>query len=382
MSEYKAGYWWRNYLGLEGGEICGLETEHGWFLNERTAFAAHPFLRDLSHVSNARFVAFLLQLGHLSAEFVRWYERAKQGFESEAAKEVVRQILRDEIPQGLPTHQDDRLADLLAIGVPKKRALNTPASLATRGTLCGMYRLIRYPQAEYDLRVLVSLRIFGELCVGETYRFVVPELERRFNLGPVESRFFWPHYQHDQIGAPKGHGSAFGGELAKLIVDERTFAVVIKAARRAIALRRRFRGQFERLDQRIFRFVDRNIRQLRPPHVAVGEPAACYTLPVFIFRRLPFRLQVAVGSFGEFKDGADDLVIRELFQQLVRHSFSGLGGRWRIDEPHDARRFGDQFCVRLVVEEVAIFREQHAILAHCVPQHLQIGQTTALQSFG
>lgn len=58
-------------------------------------FHRHQFFKNFSRLANETVIRFLLQLGYLSAEFVKWYERAKQGFEAEDAKEVVRHILRD-----------------------------------------------------------------------------------------------------------------------------------------------------------------------------------------------------------------------------------------------------------------------------------------------
>lgn len=207
-------------------------------------FGLHPFLRGMSTVPDEAFVGFLLQLGHLSTEFVRWYEQAKLGFDREDAKEVIRGILRDEIPQRLPTHQDDRLSDLLMIGVSKARVLNEPASSVTKRTVRRMYELVRYPQHDYDLRVLQTLRVFGEVLVGETYRVVTSELERRYQLGPEKSRFFWPHYKHDALEAVGGHTSAFDELLGALIVDDRTLAVAKAAATQAFRLRYRFYNQF------------------------------------------------------------------------------------------------------------------------------------------
>ncbi len=208
-------------------------------------FHRHPFFQNFARLANEVVIRFLLQLGYLSAEFVKWYERAKQGFEAEDAKEVVRHILRDEIPQGAPTHQDERVYDLERMGVLKKRALNTAASPLTRTTVRKLYKLVGYPQADYDLRVLITLRVFGEILVAETYGYIVGSMKERFGLTAEQSRFYAPHYYHDQKeGADDGHTGEFDALLARLICDEQKLAVAKDAAHKAFEARCSFHNQF------------------------------------------------------------------------------------------------------------------------------------------
>ena len=212
-----------------------------------TRFHELPFFQEFPRMSNRVLIQFLLQLGHLSAEFIPWYEKAKQGFESEEAKEVVRRILRDEIPVDAPTHQDDRLHDLKLLGISKEKILNTPALPQTRIVIRKMYALSRYPQTEYELKVLVTLRIFGEILVSETYQYIVTALEQRFGIIPTQSHFYAPHCYHDRKGEiEKNHTTSFDTLLNKLIVDERTLQTAQKVASRAFRLRSSFYGQFRR----------------------------------------------------------------------------------------------------------------------------------------
>lgn len=191
------------------------------------------------------FIAYLLQLGHMAQQFVKWYETAKLGLDSERAKEVIRTILRDEIPQHGPTHQDDRLYDLGLMGVSKERALTMPMSRTTRKIVARMYDLIRYPRDHYDLRVLVTLRVTGEVLVAEQYRHVVEEMQRRFGITPAQSRFYYPHYAHDLKGQEgEGHSDAFDTLLESLITDEHMLAVAKEAAKKAFQIRYGFHSQF------------------------------------------------------------------------------------------------------------------------------------------
>ncbi len=218
--------------------------EYRAFENELVErFNLHPFFVSFGSLPNEAVMAALLQLGFISLEFVRWYERAKLGMTSEEAKELIRCILRDEIPSRLPTHQDDRLADLLAMGAAKERVLNEPASERTVQTVRTLYELVRYPQESYDLRVLVYLRIFGEILVAETYGHVVRSMGERFGLQPECSRFYEPHYRHDDKDEG-GHSVKFERELEKLITDEHMLALAKSASEAAFTDRYKFYDQF------------------------------------------------------------------------------------------------------------------------------------------
>ncbi len=208
-------------------------------------FHRHQFFQTFAQRKNEDIIRFLLQLGHLSAEFVKWYERAKQGFETEPAKELVRHILREEIPQDAPTHQDERIYDLERMGVSKKRALNTASSSLTRATVRKLYELVGYPQENYDLRVLITLRVFGEILVAETYSYIVGSMEERFGFSTKHSRFYAPHYYHDQKEqTDNGHTGKFDALLDQLICDEKKLAVAKDAALTAFKVRSDFYNQF------------------------------------------------------------------------------------------------------------------------------------------
>lgn len=207
-------------------------------------FRIGAFVRALQQMSDDEFQSFLIELGHLSSHFVRWYETAKLGLDAEPAKELVRRILRDEIPANAPTHQEDRLADLLQIGLTKEQILCSPASVTTHVAIDRLYELVRFPQTEYDLRVLVTLRIAGEVLPGELYGYVVPELERRFGLQRELSRFYFPHWQHDQKEHEGGHADQFAQLLSKLITDACSLATAQDTARKAFDTRMAFYAQF------------------------------------------------------------------------------------------------------------------------------------------
>ncbi len=218
-------------------------------------FHAHPLYRSFHKLSKGQFVNYLLQIGLTSQNFVKWYETAKLGMQSEAAQEIIRHILRDEIPQQGPTHQDDRLYDLNLIGVNTERVRNVAPSPVTRRTIDHLYELVRYPQDEYDLRVMITLRVFGEVLVAEQYSHVVRYMRVNFGIQPSQSRFFFPHWKHDLKGAKSegsaGHTDSFDQLLENMLTDERKLEVAMDAARKAFEARSGIHDQFVRKPSRV-----------------------------------------------------------------------------------------------------------------------------------
>lgn len=210
-------------------------------------FSRHPFFVEFSTLTNEEVIRSLLQLGHLSTSFVPWYEKAKLGLGHEGAKEVLLRILQDEIPPGVPTHQDNRLHDLVRMGISKERCLREPVSNATARTVKWMRDLTRFPQEDYDLRTMIVLRVAGEALVGETYRSIVTSMERRFGLRQSDSRFFMPHFVHDKkVDGGQGHTNVFDPVLDELIHDDRTLKIATRSASQAFFVRYQLFDQFVR----------------------------------------------------------------------------------------------------------------------------------------
>lgn len=209
-------------------------------------YAAHPTVAGFDRLSNDAVVAYLLQLGHLSSVFVMWYEQAKLGLQRQGAKEIVRRILRDEIPQDAPTHQDNRVSDLVRFGIPLARVLSARPTRHTKLAITELFKLTRYPQPDHELRTMVVLRVGGELLVAEQYRPIVASMSERFGVDPEESLFYTPHFRHDQKNAVGfiGHSDAFDALLESVVMDEYTLDVALKAAGDAWSARYHFLDQF------------------------------------------------------------------------------------------------------------------------------------------
>jgi hypothetical protein len=200
-------------------------------------------------MSDDDFVRYLLQIGFIARDFVKWYEIAKQGVSDERAKEVVRNILRDEIPSQGPTHQDERLYDLAMMGVRRSRVLRTRPTKATREAVKRLYYLVRDGQDYQDLRIMVTLRVAGEVLVAEQYGHIVSEMHRRFTNTVGKSRFYEPHYRHDMKGSAEredsaGHTDAFDALLSSMIKDEQSLRAAKQQARRAFYARSGIHDQF------------------------------------------------------------------------------------------------------------------------------------------
>lgn len=212
-------------------------------------FNNHIFYKKYGSFTKEQFTHYLLQLGHISSEFVRFIEVAKLPIKSENGKEAVRSILRDEIPQKGPTHQDNRFSDLKMIGLTENQILYTPATKETEKYLQTIYDLVKYPQENLDLKILIFLRVIGEVLVGETYRQVVVGLQKHYGMKPEKSLFYTFHWQHDQKGGKGdegglGHVEYYDEVLSELITNKEKLAIAKEVALKAYNVRCKFQEQF------------------------------------------------------------------------------------------------------------------------------------------
>ncbi len=240
-------------------------------------FHTHPLYRSFHKLSKEKFIEYLLQIGFIAQNFVKWYETAKLGLQSEIAREVVREILRDEIPQSGTTHQDDRLYDLNLIGASTEQVRNVKPSAATRKTIERLYEFVSYPQEDYDLRVMITLRIAGEVLVAEQYQHIIRYMRVSLGIAGSQSRFYFPHWQHDLKGAKiegePSHTDSFDKLLAEMITDERKLEVAKDAAEKAFEARSGIHDQFVR---KSVRFLLRTISAVSLPVLVVFLGTSLY----------------------------------------------------------------------------------------------------------
>jgi len=189
---------------------------------------------------------YLLQLGFIAQNFLKWYQQSALGITDPEAREVIRQIMRSEVPQDGPTHQEDRFADLALLGLSRRMILNTSPTPDTQRVVDRLFDITRYTQRapHFDLSILVMLRVAGEILVAEQYKPILGHWNITFGLQPKQSRFFLPHIAHDQKRGSKGHAGAFDKVLTRLIRNENALRIAMMAAETAESVRSSFNIQF------------------------------------------------------------------------------------------------------------------------------------------
>jgi hypothetical protein len=127
--------------------------------------------------------------------------------------------LREEYGSGArPTHRQDLMQDLLALGATRDELLGSVASETTLHVLARMFAAIRKSEDEhlYQIKVLTTLRIAGEVLVAVEYDHYWPHLQRlglraANEPGGVRSVFYYPHLCHDE------RRQRFAGEPDKFV---------------------------------------------------------------------------------------------------------------------------------------------------------------------
>ena len=209
-------------------------------------FNEHIFFKNFAKLSESRLKSYLMQKWFLSFNFVQWYDKAILGLMDSEAVKVLKEIVEDENPINLPSHREDLLFDLKLIGISKKEVLTAKPTKFTLKSLKKLMDLVDYSESNnHDLIVLSALRVAGEVLVGEEYRHLVPELEKRFGLTKEKSRFYFPHFKHDRKDSRSGyHTSNFDSILRKLISNKSELNIAERAAKTAFKIKLGFFDQF------------------------------------------------------------------------------------------------------------------------------------------
>ncbi len=204
------------------------------------AFLKNGFWKWFRELPDEQFLWWVIQMHHISMHFVPWYEGAKFCLRNQAVVTVIRKIIWDEVPLGKPTHQDNRLYDLSLMGIPPDRVVASEPAPSTLDALRSLDLLIRYMPDDYDLRVAVSLRIAGETLVADQCRMVAEGMRDRFKIPFNASRFYVPHWLHDERSGD--HGLLWEQAIRPLVKDERTLQVAHSAVNAALLARIKFFG--------------------------------------------------------------------------------------------------------------------------------------------
>ncbi len=223
-------------------------------------FRKHPVLSTLKQITQDEFENLLLERRLLALDvFEPMYNRGLCGLEDETAKEIVREIIREEYPIAHPNHREDALSDLMLIGIPKERILAIKPSVQTRAARDVLINLVEYlpygmvnhTEDNYELRILTTLRVAGEVLPGIEHQLLWSEIERRYQKTSDQSRYYVPHGSHDSkrcsLGAlGKSHADRLGVVLATKITDQAAYEKAQQYMHACYTTRTSFYDQFMR----------------------------------------------------------------------------------------------------------------------------------------
>lgn len=172
----------------------------------------------------------LVQRRFLSLAFTPFYDQGIDVLEDDEAKQVARELIREEYPQNAPSHREDLVTDLLKIGLTKNRILSARHTKRTKETIDGLYELVAFSGKYDDIKIVSALRTAGEVLVAVEYELIVPELMRRYEFKPECSVFYVLHAEHDQKLKPLGqnrrtHSDKLGSILARLVDTEEKLVI-------------------------------------------------------------------------------------------------------------------------------------------------------------
>jgi hypothetical protein len=222
-------------------------------------FAAHPVLARVEELADDAFLDVLLQRRFLSLLFPVIYDIGIDGLTGDTAVALVREILREEYPDAsgaTPSHREDLVADLLALGATREHVLGARPTAVTTGVIEETLALmLGAAAADGDVEVLTILRFWGEVLVSVEYGEFWRRMEERFDAAGVPSRFYHPHHHHDgreplalASAGSRTHSGRLGSCLATLLeAADGGDAAAERFARveaRVLALRMRFYDQF------------------------------------------------------------------------------------------------------------------------------------------
>ena len=212
-----------------------------------TSFKQHPVFRFAPKRKLPWMQRYLLELGALSDHFVRLNERARYSVSCDQPRSIFATIINEEIPSGKPSHQQERVHDMMRIwGVSLREIVNhTPSAITRTAIQCVESHLAFSPGEEFgilrDIRLVTFFRMYGEILVAEQFRLVVNEMRRRLRISPqANSRYYWPHFLHDQKWLRRkeqNHVNLSDAFLEKHINSEEALTVAMKSAQDAHSVR-------------------------------------------------------------------------------------------------------------------------------------------------
>ena len=222
-------------------------------------FGEHPVLAGLGDMRNTDLEQMLLQRSVFSLEYFEpFYNTAIRAVVNEEGKKIARGIVTEEYRgEENPNHREDAVTDLKLIGIDEGIILTTEMTDCTKIALALLRQLVTFTDKDsknrklYDVRALTALRFGGEVMAGEEYALLCPELQRRYDLTPEKSVFYWPHRGHDQKKKKFGekgssHADRFGEILVEIIDSPEALEVAMRTIKDSFVARTRFYDQFSK----------------------------------------------------------------------------------------------------------------------------------------
>jgi hypothetical protein len=222
-------------------------------------FTAHEVFEDIEARPRDAFLAVLLQRRFLSLLFPVVYDIGIDGLTDERAVRLVREILREEYPDGSgasPSHREDLVGDLLALGATRSQVLASRPTAVTASVLEETLALmLDAAAAPGDVGVLTMLRFWGEVLVSVEYGQFWRRMDGQFRAAGSQSRFYRPHLQHDGCeplaSASESlptHSGRLGGCLVRMLEADGDVEELAEIERRVLDARMRFYDQFVEQD--------------------------------------------------------------------------------------------------------------------------------------
>lgn len=210
----------------------------------------HPVLQHPDALSDERLMDVLLQRRFISMIFTPVYDMGIDALSTQAALDVAREIVREEYPAGKPSHREDLIRDLVALGATKHQILACRPTPSTTSMLVETLELMGEAAAGGDeVRVLGMLRFWGEVVVAVEYGQFWKALAPHFSTEERPSRFYQTHHRHDgceplATASAKTHSGRLGVCLRELLITPNTADAVSQLEARIVESRLRFYDQF------------------------------------------------------------------------------------------------------------------------------------------
>ena len=245
----------------DGAEADGTKVPHPALIADAleagllARFTAHRLFRDIERIEQSGFLAILMQRRFLSLLFPVVYDIAIDALSDTTARTLVREILREEYPDasgGTPSHRENLVSDLVTLGASKQQVLESRPTVVTASVIEGtLARMLDAAEARSDVRVLTTVRFWGEVLVAVEYGVFWRRMQGMFRDAGQASCFYQPHQHHDgqeplATASPTSqtHSGRLGASLARLLRTQGEVEQLARTEQQALDARIHFYDQF------------------------------------------------------------------------------------------------------------------------------------------